>query len=287
MQHRRTRIAASLLPPILTSASSIHSARDLLSPADGSRVIGGVAAQTRRYPYAVSLQYAGEHFCGGSLIAPDIVLTAGHCNGELSVGIGTYNVVIGRYDLGKQWIGESIKVKDEVRHPGYDDITVDNDFNIVVLSQAATKTDVFVNLNVDASLPSVGDTVTVVGWGDTNVAFEVQEPSAILMETNMTSISNTQCENSAGLLNTEFGETWTDMAETLTENMMCAASLGKDACQGDSGGPLIARGSNGAGSDVQVGIVSWGLGTLIGFNYSPQHYNFNSHLVLVFAIRVC
>lgn len=203
------------------------------------------------------------------------------------MGIGTYNVVIGRYDLGKQWIGESIKVKDEVRHPGYDDITVDNDFNIVVLSQAATKTDVFVNLNVDASLPSVGDTVTVVGWGDTNVAFEVQEPSAILMETNMTSISNTQCENSAGLLNTEFGETWTDMAETLTENMMCAASLGKDACQGDSGGPLIARGSNGAGSDVQVGIVSWGLGTLIGFNYSPQHYNFNSHLVLVFAIRVC
>jgi len=48
----------------------------------------------------------------------------------------------------------------------------------------------------------------------------------------------------------------------ITDNMMCAADVGEDACQGDSGGPLIQRGSS-AALDVQVGVVSWGLGELV------------------------
>jgi hypothetical protein len=31
-------------------------------------------------------------------------------------------------------------------------------------------------------------------------------------------------------------------------------------CQGDSGGPLVVVSANGARNDVQVGVVSWGLG---------------------------
>eukprot|EP00951_Prasinocladus_malaysianus_P004811 scaffold34012_cov46-Prasinocladus_malaysianus.AAC.4 len=50
----------------------------------------------------------------------------------------------------------------------------------------------------------------------------------------------------------------------VSENMLCAAAIGKDACQGDSGGPLIASAQElqAAGyevdEDVVVGIVSWG-----------------------------
>ena len=40
-----------------------------------SRIIGGTFASTSEFPYLVSMQDFG-HFCGGSLIAPDIVLTA-------------------------------------------------------------------------------------------------------------------------------------------------------------------------------------------------------------------
>lgn len=168
--------------------------------------------------------------------------------------------MIGRYDLDKGWSGESIKVRKEIRHPDFDDFTVDNDFNIIVLNTPVTKTDVFVNLNVDASIPSVGERVVVMGWGDTDSADDVLTPSTILMETNMTYISNQRCEKSSGLLNTQFGETYTDMTGAVTENMMCASALGKDACQGDSGGPLVLRSENGARKDVQVGVVSWGLG---------------------------
>ena len=45
----------------------------------------------------------------------------------------------------------------------------------------------------------------------------------------MTYITNERCEKSSGLLNTEFGETYTDMVGAVSGNMMCAASLGKDA----------------------------------------------------------
>ena len=41
----------------------------------------------------------------------------------------------------------------------------------------------------------------------------------------------------------------------ITEYMMCAADLYKDACQGDSGGPLFDASNN-----KVVGITSWGYG---------------------------
>lgn len=38
-------------------------------------IVNGYDAKRGRYPYFVTI----EDWCGGSLIAPDIVLTAGHC----------------------------------------------------------------------------------------------------------------------------------------------------------------------------------------------------------------
>jgi secreted trypsin-like serine protease len=45
-------------------------------------VIGGYGAIQDRYPYYVALQNAeNKTECGGTLIAPDVVLTAAHCRG--------------------------------------------------------------------------------------------------------------------------------------------------------------------------------------------------------------
>ena len=41
-----------------------------------SRIIGGSKAATSRFPYLVSLQDSFGHYCGGALVAPNIVLTA-------------------------------------------------------------------------------------------------------------------------------------------------------------------------------------------------------------------
>merc|ERR1712051_906056 len=49
----------------------------------------------------------------------------------------------------------------------------------------------------------------------------------------------------------------TDYKNQISGNMMCANDNGEDSCQGDSGGPLVIRSRTG---DVQVGVVSWGVG---------------------------
>ena len=40
-------------------------------------IIGGKEAADNRHRYAVSLQDESSHFCGGSIVAPDVVLNAG------------------------------------------------------------------------------------------------------------------------------------------------------------------------------------------------------------------
>lgn len=52
-----------------------------------SLIVGGVKAPLGRYPYFVSLSQTqgSEGECGGSLIAPDLFLTAGHCLPERTI----------------------------------------------------------------------------------------------------------------------------------------------------------------------------------------------------------
>jgi hypothetical protein len=47
---------------------------------DAAQIVGGTAAASGEFPYIVSLQTSsGSHFCGGSLLNANTVITAGHC----------------------------------------------------------------------------------------------------------------------------------------------------------------------------------------------------------------
>mmetsp|Transcript_49577 Transcript_49577/g.105361 ORF Transcript_49577/g.105361 Transcript_49577/m.105361 type:complete len:407 (-) Transcript_49577:388-1608(-) len=209
-----------------------------------SRIIGGSEATPNKNKFMVSLSDRIGHFCGGSLIARDVVLTAAHCKGA------PFDVIAGRHNLNR-WDGQVIGITKQMPHPDYNDRTTDMDFMLVFLSKPATLNgDVAtVRLNDDSSTPSVGNGVRAMGWGDTDIRDNVSKLSDVLMKVSVNVISNNACEASGGYI----GSFYTNYKGQITQNMLCAKANRQDSCQGDSGGPLMSD------DGVQVGVVSWGI----------------------------
>ena len=214
-----------------------------------ARIVGGQVAPEGRYPFAVSLTTAlGQHGCGGSLIAPNIVLSAAHCAGVFRrVQIGRYD----RTDSSAQY--ESFTITREIVHPQYQDDSFDYDKMLVIFSGESAYSPI--PINRDSTVPANGATVTVMGWGLTDGADD-NSLSPVLKEASLNVLSNQVCAQSKS------GEFWFDSYQGLiTDDMLCATDEGEDSCQGDSGGPLIVTDSS--GGDLLVGVVSWGYGCAV------------------------
>ena len=76
-------------------------------------IINGRVVRPGEFPYTISLQCPGGSYCGGALIARDVVLSAAHCR---KIVKGT--VVAGRQDLASQ-DGQVLPVLKQVPHPQY------------------------------------------------------------------------------------------------------------------------------------------------------------------------
>lgn len=227
-----------------------HAAFQAMPP---TKLIGAQPADEGSYPYMVIL--ADEDFrsvCGGSLIAKDVVLTAATCS-------PTYYALLGLRDIeiGYQ---EALSVTTEVTHPNFNgEGLADNNFKLVFLEGASTaKT---VKLNPYSSVPTVGQDVWTVGFGDTDITNDYDADttsdvsfSSVLNHIEVQVLSNEDCDSSGGY----FGGSYASYSGYITDSMLCAQDEGQDACDGDAGGPLVMRSCD--GDDIQVGIVSAGLG---------------------------
>lgn len=185
------------------------------------------------------------------MIAPDVILSAAHCAG------GKYKAVIGRYDLDRA-DGDVVQVKRELPHPRYNPSRTDNDFNLIFLARKTTANVPLVKLNKEATIPAARTPVEVMGWGDTDPSDWSQRLSDELHSVEVNVVSNEQCSQAKGYVG------WFNYQSyegAITSNMLCAEDANQDSCQGDSGGPLVIKGNDSNGSDdVQVGVVSWGVG---------------------------
>lgn len=208
-----------------------------------TRIVGGELAPRDAYPWFARLIDGGTDewwSCGGTLIAKEYVLTAGHCVNEgdassLAVQIGAVCPTT-TSDNCKQPI-QTINVLSVKRHPQYDDFTLENDYALLKLETSANADPVPIDQgNVVDNYSSNKRGLYAIGFGALSMGGSVSEE---LRHVELGFVPRDTCNIAYS------GE--------ITNDMMCATDPGQDSCQGDSGGPLYD-----AENDTLVGVVSWG-----------------------------
>lgn len=217
---------------------------------EDNHIVGGTEAAVGEFPFYV--EFEGDILCGGSLIAPNRVLTAGHCVQETGAPPAVRINPTSDYD------GEVIPVTCAVLHPSYSTafVTVVNDVAVLKLAYdvnfTATKAQL-VHLNNNASFPDIAGTdLTVIGFGLTSSTATV--PSTTLRKVNTHFVPTQQCQ-----------ATYNDIIVRPVAHI-CADVYGRGDCNGDSGGPLID-----AVTKTQVGLVSFGYGGCANNQYEDVY----------------
>lgn len=85
------------------------------------QVVGGEEAPVGGYPFIVSLQIPNNgHFCAGSILNPNWVMTAGHCVDAVKAYIDSLTVHAGKHNIQKKEETEQIVgVTKAYVHEGY------------------------------------------------------------------------------------------------------------------------------------------------------------------------
>ena len=205
-----------------------------------------------------SVPFFGTYGCGGTLVAPDRVVTASHC-------ISAYPFAsIQQITIG----GTQAKIADVAMHPSWRKRNGPSNFvsDIAIMRLETPVTGVTPAVLGDAS-DYVGKLATIVGNG-LSVAPGTKGNTGVgggLKAAELEVMSDPACKATFGRTKGNGGETF------YPGSSMCAIDADGKAplnsgCNGDSGGPLYA---GPATAPVLLGVVSYG-GSRCGADHLPS-----------------
>lgn len=194
---------------------------------DPAPVIGGSNAPLGEWPDVAAILYRqsdGTDFqmCTGTLIAPTVVITAGHCAPTEDPQIGTLdNVLLGTNSLARPQDGETVPVARFVEYPSSQSTV---DITMIVLAHPAMTAPRpiatgWARLDIQNGAP-----VELVGYGsiDKNGNDYIDD-----LQEAMSTITDFDCTHMPGC-NTA----------ARPDGELGAGGMGIDTCPGDSGGPM-------------------------------------------------
>jgi secreted trypsin-like serine protease len=236
---------------------------------DGSvepQVVGGTPVPDGKYPFMTSIQANTskkppykEHFCGGTLIDQNSVLTAAQCVAFISNH--THNYTLSYRDV-RLVVGVTVlsssqgkvrridRLSDISIHPDYDGRTSSRyDAAVIEVGRPVQGIAPIALAGVGrAGDPGTSGDGDRLGEHDRTTPFGPGGPQDYprrMREAQPPLVSDADCELSYG-------------RDFYPQLMVCAGQTGMDTCQGDSGGPMFVRDASGVRR--QIGITSYGCG---------------------------
>jgi len=210
-------------------------------------IVNGRPAAECSWPWQIHL--GG---CGGTLIAPDWVLSAAHCGSPRTAYAGLRN-------MSNTWEGQQRTVTQTIFHPRYrSPKQFSNDLALLKLDRPFDLNECVNTACLPATAVPVGKKCWITGWG--NLRNQGSRPQ-ILQEASTDIHAQSTCSSSMG-------------SNMVSDDMVCVLGTFNgqqtSACNGDSGGPLVCEEG---GQWFVHGATSWGR-SCTGYSiYNRAAYN--------------
>jgi len=285
-----SRVSLVLSLVIFMSVCTCADTRKLTQPAKRrtANIIGGEDAAVGEYPWQVSIQMMGMHYCGGSLIARRWILTAASC---FTTHLSLYTAMIGMHDRNNHHLGDAklYSISDLIIHPDYEHNSKNgfpNNLALVRLYEDAHVDSVYVEpvALINQDIQDYKDCY-ISGWGTESASAGINPlPNGPIPVNRTTLADKSPTDKSptdksptdksptdktlaprADILkkaNVDImehslcGIAW-DAFGTILESHICIAPHGPMPCKYDKGGPLVCRVNS---TWFLVGTSSWSRG---------------------------
>jgi secreted trypsin-like serine protease len=252
-----TLIAALALFGALVFGTAPGASATASNPKATASVIGGHNANISQYPslaYIEGVQATAGYACTGTVVAPRVILTAGHCVEDIEsssiVAPNEIAVATGVSNLTKIPQANISAVVQVLAYPNFDPTKLQGDAGLLILAAPVAAPPIAMATSADATLYEPGTELTIAGWGIDNR--QTGHAPNQLQSAQVPVEEPASCKRGTKRFYPFFDPS----------RQVCALDIPGfkiTTCHGDSGGPAIATRAD--GTPVEIGVTSLGGGS--------------------------